>query len=508
MPEMEIPLNIANSVTAWARATPEAPAILTPEGALSYAELDRAVAWSADSFRKAGLEPGTIVAVRLANKPQHMLAALALFRLGVGHIAFAEDVPVEVQHDLTRHLGIVAMVADSSDAGPTEGRIVAPPPGGIDDIGKLPSVDFPAVCDAALPCLLTTTSGTGGVPKVGLVTQGLLQKRLRYWNHGLPGVPKMRLLPMPAMSFPGAKVYALSALVVGGCMALVDGRTVVADLIAFIKEHRINHIFGAPIHAQSMIRMARQGELLLPDLDVFRLGTAVIPETLRREIQERLTPNFFVSYGSSENGVITLADTSLMREIPGVVGYPLPDVEIEVIDDADRPLPPGEVGRIRLRSGGMIDGYLDSSGESAAAFRDGWLYPGDLGEFTPDGALIHYGRADDMMIRDGINIYPAEIENALLRHPAVVEVAAFPVKHRRRGDLPVAAVVTNAEVSSDELLGHCRSWLGAKSPAGIMTVDKLPRNANGKVLKKELETQYLKAQPGAVSAVRARVRPD
>ena len=181
-----------------------------------------------------------------------------------------------------------------------------------------------------------------------------------------------------------------------------------------------------------------------------------------------------------------------MRKVPGVVGQLLPDAQVEVVDEDHNPLPFGDVGRLRLTSTSTIDGYLDNLRETAAFFRDDWFYPGDLGELTPDGALIHYGRADDLMILNGFNIYPAEIENALLQHPAVVEAAAFPVKHQVKGDIPAAAVVTNAQVSEDELYAHCRSWLGAKSPVGIMGVDKLPRNAAGKVLKAELQKRFLK----------------
>ena len=139
-----------------------------------------------------------------------------------------------------------------------------------------------------------------------------------------------------------------------------------------------------------------------------------------------------------------------------------------------------------MKSAGMISGYVDEPAETTQAFRDGWFYAGDLAEFTPDGELIHHGRADDLMILDGINIYPGEIENVLLRHPAVAEAAAFPIRSVARGDIPIAAVITKSQASEDELLSHCRSWLGLHAPHGLMIVPKLPRNAVGKLLKNEL----------------------
>ncbi len=257
-------------------------------------------------------------------------------------------------------------------------------------------------------------------------------------------------------------------------------------MLEFTRKYRINFIFGVPTHAQVLINLSKEGERLLPDLKAFHTGTTMIPEPLRQQIQEYLTPNLHIAYGTSENGILTVAPPVLIGKIPGVVGYMIPDATVEVIDDDDNPLPSGHVGKLRIKSAGMIDGYLDDPEETARAFGDGWFYPGDLGELTPDGALIHYGRADDMMIFNGMNIYPAEIENALLQHPAIHETAAFAIGHPVSGDLPVAAIVTKAPVSDDALRVHCQVWLGAKSPSHFMRVRELPRNALGKVLKRQL----------------------
>lgn len=110
-------------------------------------------------------------------------------------------------------------------------------------------------------------------------------------------------------------------------------------------------------------------------------------------------------------------------------------------------------------------------------------------KFTPDGELVHHGRADDVMICDGLNIHPAEIENTLLRHPEVAEAAAFAIKSDLHGEIPVVAVVVKSARSqalADELNSHCRSWLGVRSPHHLTLVARLPRNAAGKILKHEL----------------------
>ena len=184
------------------------------------------------------------------------------------------------------------------------------------------------------------------------------------------------------------------------------------------------------------------------------------------------------SYGSNEFGVVSIAPPALVRNIPGVVGKVVPGMKAEVVDDRGNPLPSGRVGKLRLKSAGTIDGNLDDPVETARVFRDGWFYSDDLAEFTPNGELIHHGRVDDLMILDGINIYPAEIEDALLQHEKVAEAAAFPIPSKTHGDIPAAAVVVRSPVSVEELLSYCRSLLGRHSPSGLKIVHKVESGAD------------------------------
>ena len=146
-------------------------------------------------------------------------------------------------------------------------------------------------------------------------------------------------------------------------------------------------------------------------------------------------------------------------------------------------MPPGEIGEIRIRAPGMSTGYLDDERATARHFSDGWFRPGDLGTFTPDGVLIVYGRADDVMILNGIKIAPAEIERVLERHPAVKAVAAFPLPSPVHGELPVAAVELVAGASADEreLQTFAREALGLRAPRRVMIVSALPSTVQGKV---------------------------
>jgi len=183
---------------------------------------------------------------------------------------------------------------------------------------------------------------------------------------------------------------------------------------------------------------------------------------------------------------VSIAPPALVRNIPGVVGGLVPGLRAEVIDEEMTPLPPCEAGRLRIKGAGMLHGYFDSPEESARAFQQGWFYSDDRVEFTRDGNLIYHCRMDDMMIFDGININPGEIENVLLQHPAVSEAAAFSMADGVHGDVPFAAVVSRSAVSDGTLLSYCGSRLGAHAPQGVFVVSALPRNAAGKVIKNDL----------------------
>lgn len=230
-------------------------------------------------------------------------------------------------------------------------------------------------------------------------------------------------------------------------------------------------------------------------------------EALRRVV----SPNLYVAYATNEGEALTLADPALQALVPDTVGRPTASIELQIVDEEGRALPAGRTGEVRVRGPGVITAYLENPEATARAFRDGWFYPGDLAWLTPEGALMLQGRKDDMMIFDGMNIYPAEIENALLAHPAVREAAAFPLRHERFQDVPFAAVTLHAgaadgtagdggaaddRVSERDLMEHCRRLIGIRYPKGVLVLDEFPRNPMGKILKRKLAEQAADAGPG------------
>lgn len=176
---------------------------------------------------------------------------------------------------------------------------------------------------------------------------------------------------------------------------------------------------------------------------------------------------------------------------PDTDGRILPMVRAEVVDEQDRIVPAGEVGAMRIRSHGMADRlYDDKARDSGDKIRDGWAYTGDLARISADGFLSVVGRTTDMIIRGGANVYPAEIEAALVKHPHIKEAAVTGYSNLELGEEIAAFVVTSAPLSEADIASHCRVTLPPdKRPRKFVFLQSLPRNANGKVMIRELRDQ-------------------
>jgi len=477
-------VNVVEPILARARAAPDAPAVLTDQGTLSYAELERAVSWTASAFLREGIEAGDTVGIAVADQLQFVISSLALALVGAGQIAVHRSDPTPLRRELERRLRLAGTVGADADSGVPK---IAPPPADLAELRRLPASSVAPCRAGELAFLIKRSSGTtAAAPRLGVLTFAMAIPWLESRPFERPDVPSKRFLSFIHVGFVTAFSNAWRCLASGRCLALAGGIHEADGMVEFIRRHGVNHVAGSPVHAAQLLRLAQDGTLLFPGLDAFRLSTSLVSDALRREVIERITPNLFVYYGSTEASAICHATPELVRRIPGVVGPPVRGAEVQVLDEEGRLLPPGKPGRVRVRSPWTIRGYLDDPEATARAFRDGWFHTGDLGEFTAEGALIHRGRADDVMIFDGINISPSEIEDALLRHPAVAEAAAFGIVSRTHGEIPAAAVVLSAPVMEADLLEHGRSWLGLRAPVRIVVVRELPRNAAGKVLKREL----------------------
>lgn len=485
--EVSISLNITAALSKIASETPDALAVLDSEASISYAELDQAVSWGARYFANEGLAQQDIVALDLPDQYQHLISSLALARLGVAQIAFNTADPPLLRQQLARRLRIAAIICDKDGHTDAPTSVIEPPLRDVYDIKALKTFQFDGPDDTANPLLILRTSGTStGIPKLGVLTHASAQPRIEAKGFALPEGPESRYFSLGNLSFNSVKIRALHCVFSGGCLVLHRGRLNPRSIVDLIAARSVNYVSCSPLRASSLLDLADESRILLPGVKAFRVGSTFVPQPLREQILNRLTPNLFIAYGITEIGTVSIAPPEMVRNIPGVVGTLVPGLCGEVVDETGVALPPQTTGRLKIKGPGMIQNYFDAPEESRRNFREGWFYSDDRVECTHGGELIHHGRMDDMMIFDGININPAEIENVVLRHPALSEAVAFAIPDDVHGDVPFAAVVLRSTVSEAELLSYCRSRLGAHAPQGVFILSSLPRNAAGKVIRSKL----------------------
>jgi len=349
------------------------------------------------------------------------------------------------------------------------------------------------------------TSGTTGLPKGVMITGGNLTTIL----HGAAelfriGPDTVSMAAMPLFHIGGVG-WALSGMTGGGHTVILRDVDPV-EVLRIISTHGVTETFVVPAVLMMLLATPQLTETDLSSMRTVFYGASPISEDVLVRSMEAFRCDFAQVYGLTET---TGAITSLMPEdhdpsgpranLLRSAGRPYPHVELRIVDSTSgEDLPAGAVGEVLCRSAQNMLGYWNKPAETAAAIdAEGWFKTGDAGWLSEEGFLFLHDRIKDMIVSGGENVYPAEVENALLSHPGVADAAVIGVPHEKWGETVKAIVVRNpsAEGSDDELatevLADVRTRLARyKCPTSIDFVDVLPRNPSGKILKRELRAPY------------------
>jgi len=411
-----------------------------------------------------------------------------VFAQGVQHVVAIETIRAE----LPANTGFVAFDA-------------AAPPGWIDGAamlaGSSPARPRVPVGPDDLYYLIYT-SGTTGHPKGVMLTHANIITHVEQ--------------SMVASSFgrrPGARAlvatplhHAAGALRIA--TAAINGTTVVLldrfDPLPFVETLEREHVATCNMVPSMIARLLDE----VPDiasrdfsaLEVIHYGAAPIAVPLLRRALQVFRCDLIQGYGLTEStgGIAYLNEYDHQRALAGredllrAAGRPVVLADLRIVDAEDRELPPGKVGELVVRGLNVMKGYWRNPKATEDALRGGWLHTGDAASFDAEGYLYLHDRMRDMVVSGGVNIYPREIENVLADHPAITEVAVIGIPDKRWGEALLAVCVLRGAVpSEEELVAFCRERIGAyKVPRRYAFVDALPRNASGKVLKRELRTPY------------------
>jgi long-chain acyl-CoA synthetase len=459
-------------VEAIARATPDRPAFIRGDGAVGYGDVARLVRAHAAQMLRAGIAPGDAVGITLADQWTHILCSLALIRLGCRQVGLPRHDPAPLREELVRRIGVVAIIGDTPEDALGGAALVRPD---HEAAARGAPASLPPIGHGEL---VMATSGTTGRPKLMIAREPmLLDQAERIAGFGAVFVHR------PSFDGNHSRRLTYRSLVTGGTEVLARDLPP-RDLAALVARHGVTRVHLAPRDVAALPD-ALGGAAWPAGTSIVTTGTRV-PQAVRRDVQGRLGCALHVVYGTTEAGIVSIAGPDDHEDHPDSVGRILPGVEAQALDDAGRPLPEGEDGLLRFRTPALVEGYLDDAAADATYFRDGWFHPGDIGRRLPGGVLLVAGRADDRMTLGVIKIFPAEIEAVAEGFPGVVECAAYPIASASLGDIPVLAVVAREGFDAAALLAHCRARLGMRAPRRIDVVPALPRNAQGKVLRREL----------------------
>jgi long-chain acyl-CoA synthetase len=359
--------------------------------------------------------------------------------------------------------------------------------------GAESSVDL-APCEV-LAAPVFYTSGTTGRPK-GVVHGAFDGSRAKLAQQGQVALwgwlpEDVYLLSGPAYhAGPGG--YVMSALFVGATTVILP-RWDAREWLRLVDAHRVTLSFMTPAHFIRILEVP-EVERAQYDLSSLRLivhGAAPCPVEIKQRIIAALpATEIWELYGASEGGATRISPKEWL-ERPGSVGLPWPGVEVRIVGEDGELCAPREQGAIYIQPpGGARFHYHDAPAKTEDAWRDGAFTVGDVGYLDEDGYLFLTDRVSDMVIRGGVNVYPREIEEVLFTHPAVVDCAVFGIPDKRYGEQLKAVIETRAEATPEEFQAFVRERLADyKVPASVEIVEELPRNPNGKVMKRWLREQ-------------------
>jgi HIP---CoA ligase len=348
-------------------------------------------------------------------------------------------------------------------------------------------------------CHIMFTSGTTGAPKGAMLVHSAICRAYLSWSRVI-GLDRDRYLIIN----PFFHSFGLNA---GILACLMTGSTIiphpvfdVPSVMERIPEERISMLPGPPAIYQTILNTPDLGRWDLSSLRLAVTGAAAIPVEMIISMRERLGFEKVVTgYGLTESsGMATMCRHDDDPEIIATTsGRAIEDVEVRVIDPDDNELPRGEPGEIVVRGYNVMKGYLNDPEKTAETIDDGgWLHTGDIGVMDAGGNIDITDRVKDMFINGGFNAYPAEIENLMMNHPGIGQVAVVGVPDSRLGEVGYAFVVPapGAEQDADALIAWCRAEMANyKCPRHVEFVDELPLNASGKVLKYELRDRAVAA---------------
>ncbi len=500
--------SIVEAVSRYAQQYPQRPAIFFEDRAISYAHLYRDVAHFAQALVAWGMQPGERVAIFLDNCPEFVVAYLGTqLAGGIVVLVNSQYRQVELRHIMTdagvrlcvtNHVGkealqrlalssLTTLVVVNDEGGPTTTQesttfadFVAHATG-----SSQASFAMPAPTD---PAIIGYTSGTTGQAKGALLIHSNLTSNIAAITNAWRWSERDRLLLALPLFHAHGLMVGMNGTLFNGASVILRRRFDAVDILTTLRNNTsITLFFGVPtMYVRLLAEVERQG-ISSHLLRLFVSGSAPLSPQVFNDFERVFGQRILERYGMTET-IMNMTNPYEGERRAGTVGSPFPGQEGRIVDVLTRELlSANEIGEIEVRGPHVFVGYWKRPEATAESFSpDGWFKTGDLGWCSDDGYYTITGRARELIISGGYNIYPREIEDTLATHPAVAEVAVIGTPDLELGEQVVAVIVPKENTSPEaiEIIAFCRERLaGYKKPRRVIFVDTLPHNALGKVQK-------------------------
>ncbi|MDH3844233.1 MAG: long-chain-fatty-acid--CoA ligase, partial [Myxococcales bacterium] len=486
----------------------DSPFILFYDEVVTYRDLDERSDAFARYLLSKGIVKGDIVAFMMANSPSFFYVLLGAQKIGaiagpvscwwqdkeLQHLVDDAEPPILIVDD--EFAPIVSKIKEAITSVKT---IVVNSPSKLSldfeheylpDIleghaGKLRHDDPPTPDDVATAMY---TSGTTGKPKGVLHTHRNILSGAHSKVQVAPIDPGDRSLCVLPLFHSGGLNDLAYPCMYRALTIVLRTEFSASEFWECVERYKVNGFYIVPTMWNILLRVPEASEVDTSSLRFGLSGAAPIPPEQLEECERRFNVPILEAYGSTENTGGITANTFDARKF-GSIGKALPGMEVRIFDEQDNEVAPGEIGEIVTRSEAVMKGYHKAPEATAEAIKDGWLHTGDMGYVDDEGFFFIVDRKKDLIIRGGVNVYPKELETVIGAHPAVEEVAVIPEPHDKYGQVAKACVVLEQgkSLTEKELRAYCASELAPyKVPEKFLFRDRLPRNAIGKVIKKEL----------------------
>ncbi len=480
-----------------ARRTPARVALDYRDRSWTYEELDAAVSRAASVLLSEGLTPGDRVGAYGHNSDAYLIAFLACARAGLVHVPVNQNLTGDDLAYILEQSGSSLVLADPALAGRLPDGIRTLPLRDADDSllarqAGAPAYDGPEARSEDLVQLLYT-SGTTALPKGAMMThRALVHEYLSAITALDLSAGDRPVHSLPLYHSAQMHVFLLPYLAVGATNIILDSPDG-DQLFDLIEAGRVDSLFAPPT---VWIGLSNRPDFADRDLSGLRkayYGASIMPVPVLERLRERLPKlGFYNCFGQSEIG--PLATVLAPDEHKGRMdscGRTVLFVDARVVDEDGKDVPDGTPGEIVYRSPQLCEGYWNKPEETAEAFRDGWFHSGDLAVRDAHGYFTIVDRVKDVINSGGVLVASRQVEDALYTHDGVAEVAVIGLPDERWIEAVTAVVVPRGEVTEAELIEHAREKLAHfKAPKRVLFVDELPRNASGKILKRELRDRF------------------